>query len=269
MSCHSYTVDRCGIYIVCTCILATLLAHVLLYLSHETHTHAHTHTHIHTYSHTHRTCFYALCLISKTTQGASLLLEEGWTTVQHSAEEKWPLIFEHNLEKDDTPFLSPSSFSQTKRFKFPLFSESSSDSLQSPQSPKSMISPFPHKNLTLPAKVATSKSYAGSLDLMHSKSGDKCGDPKQKLIKTESSGQIIEQEQPFQMAMKFRRIHSVSRKGSSKFRFTSSKKRTMYHAFEVQRRRSQRKKGVDSSEGRPKSVSVADMLDSPELRTTS
>ena len=46
----------------------------------------------------HRTCFYALCLISKTPQGATVLLEANWTAVRHSLEEKWPLAIDPNLE---------------------------------------------------------------------------------------------------------------------------------------------------------------------------
>ena len=54
------------------------------------------------------TCFYALCLISKTPAGAGVLLEEGWTTVHHSMEEKWPLVFDHQHEMmEEGAFLSP------------------------------------------------------------------------------------------------------------------------------------------------------------------
>ncbi len=50
-----------------------------------------------------RTCFYALCLISKTPQGATVLLEANWTAVRHTLEEKWPLAIDPNLEFSDEP----------------------------------------------------------------------------------------------------------------------------------------------------------------------
>jgi len=53
------------------------------------------------------TCFYALCLIARTPHGADILLEEGWTSVRHTMEVKWPLVFEHNIEPDDGAFASP------------------------------------------------------------------------------------------------------------------------------------------------------------------
>lgn len=49
------------------------------------------------------TCFYALCFISKTPQGADILLGAGWTCVRHSQEEKWPLILEETIEEVATP----------------------------------------------------------------------------------------------------------------------------------------------------------------------
>lgn len=42
------------------------------------------------------TAFYALCLICKTQEGANALLKEGWVTVRHSSEVKWPLVFEQS-----------------------------------------------------------------------------------------------------------------------------------------------------------------------------
>ena len=44
------------------------------------------------------TCFYSLCLISKTPQGADALLTHGWTSVRHSSDEKWPLILSEAIE---------------------------------------------------------------------------------------------------------------------------------------------------------------------------
>ena len=44
------------------------------------------------------TCFYALCLISRTPQGADALLTHGWTSIRHSSEEKWPLILSEAIE---------------------------------------------------------------------------------------------------------------------------------------------------------------------------
>lgn len=55
----------------------------------------------------HRTCFYALCLISKTPQGATILLEANWTAVRHTLEEKWPLAIDPNLDFSDEPVFIP------------------------------------------------------------------------------------------------------------------------------------------------------------------
>ncbi|CAI8054557.1 Rapamycin-insensitive companion of mTOR [Geodia barretti] len=65
------------------------------------------------------TCYYSLCLISKTKAGANVLLENNWITVQHSAEEKWPLIFDSKQELDDAAPFSPDT--RPVRFFPPLF----------------------------------------------------------------------------------------------------------------------------------------------------
>ena len=92
-------------------------------------THTRTHTHTHTHTQTHRTCFYALCLISRTSHGANVLLDEGWTSVRHTMEEKWPLVFEHNPDQDDGAFPSPST-TPVKPFP-PLFGSFNVDTLPS------------------------------------------------------------------------------------------------------------------------------------------
>ena len=74
-----------------------------------------------------RTCYYALCLISKTKAGANVLLENNWITVRHSAEEKWPLIFDSQQELDETTPLSPDP--HPVRFFPPLFGSFDLDSL--------------------------------------------------------------------------------------------------------------------------------------------
>ncbi len=58
-------------------------------------------------SHHRRTCFYALCLISKTPQGATVLLEANWTTVRHTLEEKWPLAIDPNLDFSEESVFTP------------------------------------------------------------------------------------------------------------------------------------------------------------------
>ena len=58
------------------------------------------------------TCFYALCLISHTPQGADALLTHGWTSIRHSREEKWPLILSEaidNVIKTQSSPLSPTT----------------------------------------------------------------------------------------------------------------------------------------------------------------
>ena len=66
-----------------------------------------------------RTCYYALCLISKTMAGANVLFESHWITVQHSAEEKWPLILDGKQVIEDAVPASPDS--NAVRFFPPLF----------------------------------------------------------------------------------------------------------------------------------------------------
>lgn len=66
------------------------------------------------------TCYYSLCLISKTKAGANVLFDNNWITVQHSAEEKWPLTFDTQQELDDAGVpLSPDAY--PIRFFPPLF----------------------------------------------------------------------------------------------------------------------------------------------------
>lgn len=53
------------------------------------------------------TAYYALCLISKTSLGADVLLKHNWTTVCHSLAEKWPLAFQEIPSSLDAVFTSP------------------------------------------------------------------------------------------------------------------------------------------------------------------
>ena len=54
---------------------------------------------------THRTCFYTLCLIAKTTKGVQQLKQLGWVSVCHSHEHKWPVVTNKNINKT-TPSLN-------------------------------------------------------------------------------------------------------------------------------------------------------------------
>ena len=47
---------------------------------------------------THSTCFYALCLIAKTTKGVQQLKRLGWVSVCHSHEHKWPVLTNKNTK---------------------------------------------------------------------------------------------------------------------------------------------------------------------------
>jgi hypothetical protein len=80
------------------------------------------------------TCFYSLCLISKTPQGADSLLSMGWTSVRHSREEKWPLRFEETVKEIIQPSspLSPSSITPNALF---------NDTMSSPLSLRSKSNP--------------------------------------------------------------------------------------------------------------------------------
>lgn len=107
-----------------------------------------------------RVCFYALCLISKTQAGSDALLEEGWTCVRHSREEKWPIILEEAVETFDSPAaaLSPSASLSS----LPSFPHTESLSTEEPASPGTPVSP------KIPVSPQTSTKPAVPINLSHS-----------------------------------------------------------------------------------------------------
>lgn len=260
---HKYIINFC------TCSMTMLVHKILLVSLLQLHTLLH-----------HRTCFYALCLISKTIQGANVLLELGWTSVQHSPEEKWPLNFDQCLDShvDESAFASPSSDSPTRKFTFAPFIGTSFD-LHSPGTGSVSIASYSPSSSersryeTLPGKVAGSKSFAENL---HSSSPTPISplikDPKQSphlrsslrltrrgLDKSDSSNSLLNMS-----ASRVRR--SISRKGSANKFFKSVKERS---------ERSHRQHGLATKHSQSVSqgpsvrqrFSVSSMVSSPEMKT--
>lgn len=108
------------------------------------------------------TCYYALCLISKTPHGADVLLDEGWTTVRHSSEEKWPLVFKHGPEIDDTAFASPDPRTPVKTFP-PLFGSFDFNTLPSQKSSVRSLPRFRPPTVGSRSPLPKVASYGGSL----------------------------------------------------------------------------------------------------------
>ena len=222
----------------------------------------------------HRTCFYALCLISKTIQGANVLLELGWTSVQHSPEEKWPLNFDQCLDVDESAFASPSADSPMRKFTFAPFIGTSFDLYSSSSVPSGSHSPLSSgsKYETLPGKVAGSKSFAENL---HSSSPASSSplikDPNQSphmrsslrltrrgLGKSDSSNSLLNMS-----ANRVRR--SISRKGSSNKFFKSVKERSershRQHSLAMKHSQS-----VSQGPSVRQRFSVSSMVSSPEMK---
>ena len=177
-----------------------------------------------------RTCFYALCLISKTMQGANVLLELGWTSVQHSPEDKWPLNVDQCIDVDESAFDSSPVGSPMRRFTFAPYIGTTFDlSSPNPQSPASVVS-IPAavaRSETLPSKVAGSKSFAENLGYNHSSTKDpNHSEPDSlkhySLGKSESSASLF----PVNSALS-RCRRSNSRRGSSKRFYRSMKERSV------------------------------------------
>ena len=241
-------------------------------------------SHIYILAH-HRTCFYALCLISKTIQGANVLLELGWTSVQHSPEEKWPLNFDQCLDVDESAFASPSADSPTRKFTFAPFIGTSFDPY-SPGSGPGSVPASSHSPLsagskylyeTLPGKVAGSKSFAENL---HSSSPASISplvkDPNQSpqrhnmrsslrltrrgLDKSDSSHSLMN------MSGTNRVRRSISRKGSSNKFFKSVKERSershRQHSLAMKHSQSVSTQGPSVHQR----FSVSSMVSSPEVK---
>ena len=217
---------------------------------------------------TYRTCFYALCLIAKTPQGANTLLESNWTSVRHSLEEKWPLVFDPNFELSDD-ITSSDEFSSTKR----PFNVHPAPFIQSPFDITSPNRTLTYKSFsgdkfeTLPGRVAALgrepvEQAQGEVKFQTAIPSSvlqlkKTGIQHRPLRKTDSTKSEIVQ------------LSEWSRRGA----FSSSKKRRfakdrsssfVRSEKQTMSRRSQRSPMREmKSPPRPKSLSSADMLDSP------
>ena len=163
-------------------------------------------------------------------QGANVLLELGWTSVQHSPEEKWPLNVDQCIDVDESAFDPPSADSPMRRFTFAPYISTSFE-LPSPnsQSPVSAISipAMIAKNETLPGKVAGSKSFTENLGYNHSSSKDpnqsESSSVRQHILgKSESSVTLF----PVNSALS-RCRRSITRRGSSKKFYRSMKERSV------------------------------------------
>ena len=89
------------------------------------------------------TSYYALCLISKTSRGAEILLEHNWTTVCHSQAEKWPLAFNEVPNPVDTVFASPATSPLKTAATTPVrhIPQTLMYNLPSPSTPQSWVEP--------------------------------------------------------------------------------------------------------------------------------
>ena len=98
-----------------------------------------------------------MCLISKTQAGSDALLEEGWTCVRHSREEKWPIILEEAVENFDSPstILSPSASLSS----LPSFPHTESPSFEEPASPQTPTKP------SVPMNLSHSMGHSSTLNL--------------------------------------------------------------------------------------------------------
>ena len=216
-------------------------------------------------------------MISKTIQGANVLLELGWTSVQHSPEEKWPLNFDQCLDVDESAFASPTTDSPTRKFTFAPFIGTSFD-LYSPGSgsgPASSHSPLSagSKYETLPGKVAGSKSFAENL---HSSSPASTTSP---LIKDPNQSPHIRSSLrltrrgldksdscvSLQNMSANRARRSISRKGSSNRFFKSVKERSerSHRQHSLATKHSQ---SVSQGPSAQHKFSVSSMVSSPEIK---
>ena len=219
------------------------------------------------------TCFYALCLISKTIQGANVLLELGWTSVQHSPEEKWPLNFDQFLDIDESPFDSPSADSPVRRFTFAPFIGTSFDLYSPGTGPGESHSPLSAgsttaKYETLPGKVAGSKSFAENLhsspsstptfkDL--SQSARSSIGLSRGLGKSDSSASLVSMP-----TNRFRR--SISRKGSTRRFYKSVKERSERSSHRHHGLATKHSQSVSQAQSSRQRFSVSGLVSSPEIR---
>ena len=221
------------------------------------------------HSHTNRTCFYALCLIAKTPQGANTLLESNWTSVRHSLEEKWPLVFDPNFElSEDVAFTSSEEFPTKRPFNV----------LPAPF----IQSPF---ELSSPQRSFSTKSFSGDRSLPGRVAA--LGREPVEQAQEEAKSQTTTPPSVLQLkkiSMQHRALHKTdstmseivqpsdwARRGafgnSRKRRFAASKDRSASFVKSekgIISRRSQRSPMRETkSPLRPKSLSSADVLDSP------
>ena len=199
-------------------------------------------------------------------QGANTLLEHGWTSVQHSPEEKWPLNVDQCIDVDESAFDPPSTDSPMKRFTFAPYIGTSFD-LSSPhaQSPVSAISipAMIAKSETLPGKVAGSKSFTENLGYNHSSSKDpsqsESSSLRQHILgKSESSASLF----PMNSALS-RCRRSISRKrGSSKKFYKSMKERSVRQHVTPATNRC----ASSASQAIRQRSSVSGLTSSPEVR---
>ena len=214
------------------------------------------------------------------------MLELGWTSVQHSPEEKWPLNFDQCFDIDESAFASPSADSPTRKFTFAPFIGTPFDLYSPGSGPGSAVPTSSHSPLsvgskymyeTLPGKVAGSKSFAENLhssspasisplvkDLNQSPQRHNMRSSlrltRRGLDKSDSSHSLLN------MSGTNRVRRSISRKGSSNKFFKSvkeySERSHRQHSLAMKHSQSVSTQGSSVRQR----VSVSSMVSSPEMK---
>ena len=200
----------------------------------------------------HRTCFYALCLISKTPQGATILLEANWTAVRHSLEEKWPLAIDPNLEPADEPPFTPVIEVPLPPYELPT--------------PHRVLS---YKDFTADKTTTTLPGRVAALGLdSHDLGGTKIQTTRPSQLKSRSPREGLRKSD----STKSEIILSSSERTYGSLKRMSRHKRTggkeqptgvIRGDMRIQRR-SQRVRNGQVVRSRPKSLNSEDFLDSPD-----
>ena len=197
-----------------------------------------------------------------------MLLELGWTSVQHSPEEKWPLNVDLCLDVDEPAFASPLTDSPTRGFTFAPFIGTSFDFGSpgvgvGPQSPGSAVT----KHETLPGKVAGSKSFAENPQSSSPTPSSPFKYPNQSIrnslrLSRQGSDKSISSllNMPSNNKCRF-----IARKGSSKWFYKSVKGRSerSHRPHGLAMKHSQ---SVSQGQGARQRFSVSSMISSPEYR---
>ena len=112
-----------------------------------------------------RTCYYALCLISKTKKGVEQLRQQGWVSVCHSHEHKWPVV----NKKATTTSVTPSPcILQRNNMKAPFHHQASLPAVILTSTDSSQDTAAARKKAMFKKSTSTMSSAGGKM-LLHQK----------------------------------------------------------------------------------------------------